>query len=270
LALALIPFGASEGGEIIVGKLPLDLATSISLPPGGRVLGSFVSLGYGQAVLALPLTADSARTFIRRQLIEHGWTPTGSMGSRMGGLQFGQRGSEPTLFCKSGAAGTLNLTSQFYGRETLVRLTRNGDASSCDGEIRAVGTAIGTTSVTMSSREAYMPLNTLPPLWSPGDPMSSMRACRPPNPNGMMPYQSQEQWLRTDLSAQAILDYYGRQLDSAGWKGVTAPNDHAARTWSIANARGDTTQDVTLTVSKLSTPGCYQIELRATARGPKR
>ena len=85
-----------------------------------------------------------------------------------------------------------------------------------------------------------------------------------------MPYQSQEQWLRTDLSAQAILDYYGRQLDSAGWKGVTAPNDHAARTWSIANARGDTTQDVTLTVSKLSSPGCYQIELRATARGPKR
>jgi hypothetical protein len=267
LALALIPFGSSEGGEIIVGKLPPDLAASITLPPGGRVLGSFVSLGYGQTVLTLPFTADSARAVIRAQLLEHGWTASGPNGSRMGGLQFGQRGSQPTLFCKSGAAGTLNVTSQFYGRETLIRLTRSGDMSSCDGEFRGVA-AVGVTSMTLSSREASMPLSTLPPLWSPGDPMSSMRICRSQTPSGMMPYQSQEQWLRTDRSAQAILDYYGQQLDSAGWRPVTGPNEHAARTWSKAS--GDTAQDVTLTVTKLSTPGCFEIDLRASAREPRR
>jgi hypothetical protein len=268
LALALIPFGSSEGGEIIVGKLPPDLAASIALPAGVRVLGSFVSLGYGQAVLTLPVAADSARSLIRAQLLGHGWTPIGPTGSRMGGLQFGQRGSQPNLFCKTGAAGTLNVTTQFYGRETLVRLTRSGDMSGCDAEVRGLATTVGVTSMTLSSREALMPLSSLPPLWSPGDPMSSMRACRPQTPNGMVPYQSQEQWLRTDQSAQAILDYYGQQLDSAGWKPATAPNEHAVRTWSKVN--GDTAQDVTLTVTKLSTPGCFEIGLRASAREPRR
>ena len=47
LALALIPYGANEGGEIVVGQLPPDLAANMTLPPGARVLGSFMSLGYG-------------------------------------------------------------------------------------------------------------------------------------------------------------------------------------------------------------------------------
>ena len=206
LALALIPFGAAQGGEIIVGKLPPDLVASITLPPGARVLGSFVSLGYGQAVLTLPFGVDSARSFVQRQLLDHGWTAGGPMGMRMGGLQYAPRGSQPTYFCKSGTPGMLNITSQFYGRETLVRLTRNGD-NTCDADVRAAGSMVATTSVALSAREANMPLTTLPPLWSPGDPMTSMRACRVVNSSGALPFQSQEQWLRTDLSAQAILDF---------------------------------------------------------------
>lgn len=35
LALALIPYGGSDGGEIIVGQIPPDLATVFTLPAGG-------------------------------------------------------------------------------------------------------------------------------------------------------------------------------------------------------------------------------------------
>ena len=66
LALALIPYGASDGGEIIVGQMPPDLATTFTLPPGGQVLGSFVSLSYMQVVMTLPGGLDSASAFARR------------------------------------------------------------------------------------------------------------------------------------------------------------------------------------------------------------
>lgn len=271
LALALIPFGANEGGEIVVGKLPPDLAGAITLPPGGRVLGSFLSLGYGQAVLTLPLAADSARGFVRQSLIEHGWVAREPMSARMGGLQFGARGMQPTIFCKPGTPDAINVTSQFYGRETLIRLTRNSGMSACEAEANRGATAVGvaTVGIPMSAREAYMPLTSLPPLWSPGDPMSSMRACRPATSNGPIPFQSQEQSLRTALSAQDILAFYGKQLDSAGWKPAATPDETVARTWTKSSGT-DSSQDVTLTVSKMAAAGCYQIELRASARGPTR
>jgi hypothetical protein len=272
LALALIPFGANEGGEIVVGKLPPDLAGAITLPPGGRVLGSFMSLGYGQAVLTLPFAADSARGFVRQSLIEHGWVAREPMIPRMGGLQYGARGTQPTVFCKAGTPEGINVTSQFYGRETLIRLTRNTGMSACDPETtRGVTTSSVAlvASSTFAGREAFMPLTTLPPLWSPGDPMSSMRVCRPSTNYGGPPYQSQEQSLRTALSAQDILAFYGKQLDSAGWKTAAMPDEMVTRTWTKSTA-ADSSQDVTLTVSRLPTTGCYQIELRATARGPKR
>lgn len=270
LALALIPYGASQGGEIIVGKLPPELAASITLPPGGRVLGSFVSLDYGQAVLTLPISADSAHAVIRRSLVEHGWTERQPMSSRMGGLQYGQRGALPTFFCKAGTPGALNLSTQFYGRETLVRLTQNGGMN-CNADMMTgvASSTVGVTSAAISFRNSAMPLATLPPLWSPGDPMSSGRICRPTTSTGPLPYQSQEQTLRSDLSAQQILAFYGKQLDSAGWKSVTAPNDNAASTWTRA-AGSDSAQDVTLGVTKLTIPGCYEVTLRATARGPGR
>lgn len=267
LALALIPFGASEGGEIIVGKLPPDLAASVTLPPGGRVLGSFVSLGYGQAVLTVPFGADSARAFVRGQLLDHGWAAAGATAFRMGGLQFGPRGSLPTIFCKPGTSGTLNLSTQYYGRETLVRLTRNSDMSACEGEVR--GTSRD-NNVSLAEREAAMPFSTVPPLWSPGDPLSSMRVCRTPSSSGALSFQSQEQWLRSELSAQAILDYYGKQLDSAGWKPATTTMQHLAKTWTKVTPSGDSAQDLTLSVTKIATPACYQIDLQATPRGPKR
>ena len=105
LALALIPYGGGEGGEIIVGQLPPDLATTFTLPPGARVLGSFVSLSYIQMVMTFPGTPDSAQAFANRSLSEHGWTARDRSPARMGGLQYGPHFTVPTSFCKPAATG---------------------------------------------------------------------------------------------------------------------------------------------------------------------
>src|SRR5437764_2962574 len=102
LALALIPFGGTDGGEIIVGQLPPDIAATFDVPPGAHVLGSFVSLTYAQVVMTTPARADSALAFARHSLTEHGWVPRQPQRPAMGGLQYGSRpSSTPSTFCRS-------------------------------------------------------------------------------------------------------------------------------------------------------------------------
>lgn len=271
LALALIPYGGGEGGEIIVGQLPPDLATTFTLPPGARVLGSFVSLSYIQMVLTFPGTPDSAQAFANRSLSEHGWTARDRSPARMGGLQYGPHFTVPTSFCKPaspGMAETMNVSTQFHGTNvTLLRLTRTLGASNCNSFSREIlvnsssGSLVGSSTVELTQRMAEMPLSTVPPLWSPGDPIASNQRCQAPNRTGS---QSQSQVLFTELSAADILAHYGRQLDSAGWK-VGTETESVSRTWSKPIA-GRGTQEVTIRVSRLSSrSGCYDLSLQATS-----
>ena len=271
LALALIPYGGTDGGEIIVGQIPPDLATVFTLPAGGRVLGSFVSLNYMQVVITLPGGLDSAGAFARRSLVEHGWVPRPMPMMRMGGLQYGsQRNTLPATYCKPGSPDAITISTQFHGQATLLRLTRNTGSSMCD-ESRLSGVASSSISFSTSTgvtgsqfgaieqRMAEMPMATVPPLYSPGDVRAS-QVCR--SANGMNT-QGQEQPLRTELSPQEILAHYGRQLDSAGWKPMTGTPASVSGTWANA-ANG---QEVTIGVTKLPLQdGCYEVSLRATAR----
>jgi len=268
LALALIPYGAGDGGEIIVGQIPPDLATTFTLPAGGRVLGSFVSLTYAQVVMTLPGSLDSAAAFARRSLVEHGWVPRPMPMMRAGGLQYGsQRNPLPATYCKAGSPDAITISTQFHGQTTLLRLTRNTGSSMCDQPTQGfASTTINSPTftaervVSMESRMAQMPMATVPPLYSPGDVRAS-QVCRPQA--GSMGVESQSQPLRTEMSLQDILAHYGRQLDSAGWKPVAATGSSVAGTW--ANAENG--QEVTVTVTKMpAQAGCYEVSLRATAR----
>jgi hypothetical protein len=255
LALALIPFGATEGGEIIVGQMPPDLAAAFTLPPGARVLGSFVSLAYAQAVLTIPGKTDSALALARRTLSEHGWVARNPMSTGMGGLQFISGGSGPSIFCKPGEPAGLNISAQFHGPSTtLLHLTRNAGSTSCD-ETRS------DSRQAMAMRMQDFPLATVPPLWSPGDFRTSSQRCRRTQ---AMNDQAQDQPLLTELSPAEVLAHYGRQLDSAGWKPATTEGESVSKTWSkMIPSRG--TQEVTITVTRMPTQtGCYDVNLRAT------
>jgi len=255
LALALMPVGAAEGGEIIVGQMPMDLTGLLTLPAGAHVLGSFVSTAYAQSVLTLPVRTDSALAIVRKSLVEHGFTTRSAITPTMGGLQFGPPGGVfPNSFCKSGDPTSLTITAQFYGPSTtLVHVMRNVNAGLCDQPNRA-------DAVRPQSMQDY-PLATLPPLWSPGDYRISNVRCRRPNTMGD---QSQNQPLLTDLSPTEVIAYYGKQLDSAGWKSTSSDTDRITKTWSKQiGTRG--TQEVTLTVTRVASQnGCYDVSLRAS------
>lgn len=256
LALALIPFGAAEGGEIIVGQMPPDLATVFTLPPGAKVLGSFVSTAYAQVVMTIPGRTDSALAFARRSLTEHGWVPRLPT-TMMGGLQYGIGGGAPSTFCKPGEPAGLSIAAQFHGPgTTLLHVTRNAGNTVCDEAMHPERQAAAV-------RMQDYPLATVPPLWSPGDMRLSTQRCRRSSPT-MMGDQSQTQPLLSEMAPADILAYYGRQLDSAGWKPSASEGESVSKTWSKAiPARG--TQDVTITVTRIqSQSGCYDISLRAS------
>jgi hypothetical protein len=269
LALALIPYGATEGGEIIVGQLPADIASDFVLPLGGRVLGSFVSLAYAQAVVTIPGSADSAAAFARRSLTDHGWVPRQPSIPRMGGLQYASpQTNVPVTFCKAGSPATMVVSTQYHGPATLLRLTRNMNSSICDSDLQRSGALTSSASIsfgtqavtTMQSRMAEMPLASVPPLYAPTD-LRRSQSCRAIDA-AMMGTQSQNQPLKTDLSMRDILAYYARQLDSAGWKSAIPDSSSVAGTWANAT----TGQEVTIIISQMPAQlGCYEVTLRATA-----
>lgn len=268
LALALLPYGGADGGEIVVGQMPPDLAATFTLPPGGRVLGSFVGLSYAQVVMAFPGSADSAIAFAARALLGHGWTARQSPVRRVGGLQYGlPRNAVPTTFCKADSPDAITVAAQFHGATTtLLRLTRNTGSNGCD--LRSSGSISTGFSTSMTERAVFsdmrmpdMPLSSVPPLWGPSDYRAS-QVCQ--RQGGSVSSQTQNQPLRTELSPAEILASYGRQLDSAGWKQAGGSGGSISGTWRDTVTKGFA-HEVSITITKLaSAPGCYDVSLRAT------
>jgi len=266
LALALIPYGGTDGGEIIVGQLPPDMAATFDMPAGARVLGSFVSLTYAQAVMTVPVRADSALAFARRSLAAHGWVPRTAQRPPLGGLQYGSRPSTaPSTFCRSGSPDAMTVSAQFHGPVTLLRLTRNTGSSICDpAMMTGIATGSGMSServISMDARIAEMPLASVPPLYAPSD-FRLSQTCRS-NSVSLGGLESQNQPLKTEMSPSDVLAYYGKQLDSAGWQ-PTAPD---ATTISGSWTNPQTGQQVTINVAKNpASTGCYDVSLHASPR----
>ena len=254
LALALVR-GASDGGDILVGAMPPDLAADLPTPPGGRVLGSFVSASYVQVVIAMPGTADSALAYARRSLLQHGWQGWQPPSDPEGGLRFQPSASEaPTRFCRTGSMqpDALTVSASFYGYNTsLLRLTRTASGM-CDPSTRMQAA---------QSRAGMMrmPFADVPPLYAPSGPGAAFAACR--SSGGFRGRSSQSQPVQSTMAASEILTHYGRQLDSAGWRSRKDANTAtAAGQWMKVDSAG--TREVTITVSAIAArTGCYNVEL---------
>jgi hypothetical protein len=265
LALALISNGGSEGGEILVGQLPPDLAAIFTPPAGARVLGSFVGVSFAQSIIAIPGRTDSVAAIARLALTQHGWIPREERGRRMGGLQYGPRNTQPTIYCKVDSPDAIFIGTQFHGPTTLLRLTRNAGTAACDPSlIASSGRASSGALVALSSTDVQampdIPLSTVPPLYAPGD----FRAAQRCYPQGIGPgAEEQQEVVQSELSLPEILTHYGRQLDSAGWKQGTKSLPSLSGMWSDPK----TGQEVTLTIAPMpERAGCYQVSLRATRK----
>jgi hypothetical protein len=160
----------------------------------------------------------------------------------------------------------MTVSAQFHGPVTLLRLTRNTGSSICDPAVTmrvttGSGALVSTERIEFGdTRMAQMPLASVPPLYAPSD-FRMSQTCRV---NGMSTgLESQEQPLKTEMSPSDVLAYYGRQLDSAGWK-PTVPD---AATISGSWTNPQTGQQVTIGVAtNPASTGCYDVSLHVSPR----
>jgi hypothetical protein len=169
------------------------------------------------------------------------------------------------MFCKPDSPEGVSITADFHGPSTaLLRLTKNSAMGICEQLSRGSSPSslerVGFFD--MKTRES--PMESVPPLWAPGDANAAI-ICRDQTFNSASS-SGQRQEVHTDLSTQAVLDHFGRQMDSAGWKPLGASGSTLASTWTQTMPDGGL-HEVTITVSKNpAQPGCYTVELRAELR----
>jgi hypothetical protein len=259
LALALNA-AATEGGDILVGAMPADLARDFPLPNGGRVLGSLITTSYVQVVVALPGGPDSALAYARRTLLEHGWLAPDPMQPRTGGLQYAPSIQLPRYFCRPGSVppDAISIATSFYGpTTTLLRLSRSRNPVCEQAAAGQRGFAERVEFVGISG-PGQSPFAGVPPLFPPGEVRNAAVACR--STSGMGGRSSQGQQLQSALSPGEILAHYAKQLDSAGWIATTA----VAGTWAKPDT-ANMAREVSITVSPMKAPGCYSVSLTASS-----
>lgn len=268
VVLALIPAAASNGGDILVGTMPADLAKDFPVPAGARVIGSLITLSYAQVVIAVPGSPDSALAYARRTLVAHGWLPREPAIPRQGGLQYGPLMAPTSTYCRlgQGPPDGISTTTSFYGPSTtMLRITRTQNPM-CDESQGMASMGSSGALVAMSSSQAARyqgPFSNLPPLFAPGDQRTVFMGCRAAASSGQRTTQNQQ--LRLSLSPTEILAHYSRQLDSAGWKRVTQSDSTSVTgSWSKTAATREV-QEVSITVSPIAgQSSCYNVVLSAT------
>ena len=248
LALALAAgggLGTTGTPELLVGVLPQQFTARVTAPRGARVVGGAASGNSVLAVLAIPTSSDSAMAHLERELRAQGWTaPDFGMGSGGGfrpapGERTAMTGMR-SMLCKEG-----NLLSLWPVREETMSTTIVARLNTLTAGGPATGPcAIRVQVASAISGSAPVRRPPFPTLFNPpgsGDPYANSR-CRPDG--GSMGTQTE---LRSAMTAEEILDHYGRQLQDSGWTAPKPGSPIVGRVWTRKDSLG-VPRHLTLTV----------------------
>jgi hypothetical protein len=240
LALAL----ASSGGlgspadpQILVAQLPAQFTSVVQVPRSAKVIGSAYSAATTLAVISMPTQPDSALDHFGRALREQGWKEPQMMGyASGGGFRPALTDRNPMLnmrpmLCRDGA-----FLSYWVGREQAMTTTIIARLQSSPGMTPGgpCATRIQFVGSTASAPAAYRsPFPTLynPPGSGVGDPYQNSRC----GPQGSTGTQTE---LRSAMTAEEILDHYGRQLQDSGWTRGAGSPQIIGRVWTRKDSLG--------------------------------
>ena len=259
LATALIASGGLGGEPILlVGSLPEWFSTRITVPSEARVLGS-ASLGSTVVGIYNVRTApDVAVSELKTALLARGW----------------KNPPPPPVY--GGGFRPATMSPQFLQASPTTRATLCRD----DGTliVSAAPARGGATNVTLRlstlvGPTAYstcnppprpeMPANRpmFPTLYDPpitGEATTAPNACFP-NYNGL---SSTQNYLRTTLSPDLVLEHYARQLQDSGWTATAPALSTVGRTFTRRDSTGAPI-DLTLTVAASPKgPACRDVSMQ--------
>ena len=261
LASALIAAGGIPGEPIIlVGSLPEWFASRIAVPSSARVLGAASSGNIVVGIYTVKTTPDTAVTQLRTALLARGWRlppPTPNYGG----------GFRPATMTTAQQMGPATRATLCRDDQTLIvsgATTRGGSAN----VTMRLTSALGPTSYSTCNPppRPEMPANRLlfPTLYDPpitGE-ATTPNACFPNYTNAT----GTNNYLRTTLSPELVLEHYTRQLQDSGWTATTSLAPPVGRTFARRDSTGAPIE-VTLTVAG-SPMGASCRDVTMQVRGP--
>jgi len=226
LAAALAATGGFSNGspQILVGAIPEWARDRLPLPAHATVLGSAYRGNDVTVAISLPLPADSAVGELVRHFTAQGWTlPPGSRRESSGGFRPALREvvSPPRQALLCGAQLNLYIapTRREPARSTVtVRMNSAPRMGVCT-----------TPPVVDDDRPS------LPTLYDPEAVTPSYAGCEDRRRGAGSGTSTR---FRTAMSADAILDHYGRQLADSGWTAMPGAKRTVTRTWSRPDSAG--------------------------------
>lgn len=247
LALALTGsggLGSDAEPQILVGGIPEWALNRVALPTGWRPVGSAFLGTTVIGVLEIPTANDSLIQRFQRHLERYGWkAPPPSRESMYGGgfrspptQAAAVRSARRFQICRDNQMLTAWITRELALATTIAfRL-----ATVTPGQFNICNPPAPDPRMVQAMRERGEPT-----LYDPSPRDFGASGCQQEDDG----WHGSETRYRTGMTADQILDHYGKQLADSGWLATPPRQAPVARTWTRTDS-GGVLRRMTLTVSR--------------------
>lgn len=231
--------GPGQPAIIVTDRLPADLATRLSLPPGARITAMLMD-GRTRVIGTVQGVPDSVRLWFDAEFVRRGYSPLGSQLSAA--FRAPGPGNPGRGFCAERRLHTVSARSRPEGTTEFVLTIR--PAAECDPA--ASHAVMGPGTSTARGGMFLLPPD-LPLLHHPrgADDSRECQVAAQRAGNRM-----QESTVSTTASAEQLLDHYAAQLVRDGW--TRQPWGAALGSWARRDSTG---REILVTLSVESGPG---------------
>ena len=254
LAAALIGAGGINGNDeprLLVGAIPEWVTPRIVVPTGAKVLGAAFQGTTVLAVINIPAASDTVIAELRQQLLQHGWKslPVRNQMTAGGFMPAPARPPE----------GSLTRTTLCEGPNTISALLARRDSHSADVVYR-LSTSTGISPCNPPQMPTNMFRSPFPPLYNPATSTDARMTgdCS----TTLLGSQGQGTTLRTALSADSLLEHYGRQLADSGWVAARERGVTTGRTYSRVDATGAPVELVLTVTTSAHDESCRDVNMQ--------
>jgi len=252
LAMALVASGGFGGEpQILVGAMPEWIAGRVYVPPTARVLGAAFLGTAVVAVVQLPVASDTVLAEFKRELLKRGWTvpPPAPVYAGAGFMPARPAPSiaPPTRLTLCGDQQLLTVSSARRGG-VVTNVT-----------LRVVGST-GPGPCHLPQMPVSMMRSPFPTLYAPEGALDARMSgdCSAT----MMGSMGTGTTLRTGMTADALLDHYGRQLADSGWTSHGDKGSVTGRLWTRPDSSGAPVEVVVSVTTSARDAGCRDLNLQ--------
>jgi hypothetical protein len=254
---------ASAGGfaadpQILVGSIPEWIANRLYIPSGARLLGSAFLGTTVVAVVSMPAAPDSVLGEFRRELLQRGWTMPPPPPSYGGG------GFRPTS--STGVDASLTRLTLCSDQQTLTASAARRRGTVTNVTFRVIGNAAYGVCHPPQMQTSMM-RSPFPTLFNPPNAADARMSgdCS----STFTGSSGTSTTLRTPITADSLLDHYGRQLKDSGWTILGERASIVGRAWTRPDSSGTPVETVITVATPARDPGCRELNLQVrTLRKP--